>query len=119
MSKPLVYVKTKIKVDDGPDEFDSWELIAFNDCPIMHAAFNPIKQALVCQFNSAKEGFITVPVQGKNGKVEYQNRKSEQYYRQVITDKEAIQFILDTYTANYNGQQWEVPDDTLVTKVDS
>lgn len=113
MSKPLVFVNTKVKVDANPDDFDSWELLAFGDCPIMHAAYNPVKQALVCQFNSVKENFVDYPTQSKAGKVTMQERRADQYYRQVVSDKEAIQFILETYVANYNGQEWDYKIDEL------
>lgn len=123
MSKPLVFVQTKVKVDSNPEEYDSWELLAFADCPIMHAAYNPIKQSLVCQFNSVKENFVDYPTQNKAGKVTLTERRAEQYYRQVVTDKEAIQYILDNYVGNYDGQEWdytideiEKKDDTLVVK---
>lgn len=106
MSKPLVFVKTKIKVDGSQDELDSWELLAFSPCPIMHAAYNPIKQMLVCQFDSVKESFVDVPKQEKNGKVTIQERRVDQYYRPVIADLDAIQFILDNYVGNYTGQEW-------------
>lgn len=113
MSKPLVFVQTKVKVDANPEDFDSWELLAFGDCPIMHAAYNPVKQALVCQFSSVKENFVDYPTQGKNGKVSMQERRAEQYYRQVVTDKEAIQYILDNYVGNYDGQEWDYKIDEL------
>lgn len=117
MSKPLVFVRTKVKVDNQPEELDSWELLAFQDCPIMHAAFNPVKQALVCQFNSVKENFVDFPKQSAKGKVEIQERRAEQYYRQVVTDKEAIQYILDTYVGNYTGQEWEIFSDEQAIEI--
>lgn len=108
MSKPLVYVNTKVKVDQNPEDFDSWELLAFGDSPIMHAAWNPVKQMLVCQFNSVKENFVDFPTQNKAGKVTMQERRADQYYRQTISDKAAIQYILDNYVGNYDGQEWDI-----------
>lgn len=106
MTKPLVFVKTKVKVDGTPEDLDSWELLAFGPSPVMHAAYNPVKQALVCQIDSVKENFVDVPKQGKNGKVDIQERRVDQYYRIVINDTDAIQYILDNFVGNYTGQEW-------------
>lgn len=110
MSKPLVFVRTKVKIDNESKELDSWDLVAFGDCPIMHAAWNPLKQLLVCQFNSIKENFVDMPKQTKTGKVTFQQSRAEQYYRLTMYDQEAIQHILDTYVSNYDGQDWLLKD---------
>lgn len=108
MTKPLIFVKTKVKIDNDSQEMDSWDLVAFGECPIMHAAWNPLKQLLVCQFSSIKENFVDIPKQTKTGKVNFQQSRVEQYYRLTMYDKEAIQHILDTYVSNYDGQEWEL-----------
>jgi len=108
MTKPLVYVKTQVKVDTNPEPIDSWELLAFGGCPIMHAAYNPVTQGLVCQFSSVKENYIDVPKANAKGQVKFQTQKAEQYYRVVVTDKDAIEHILSTYVSNYAGQNWNV-----------
>lgn len=107
--KPLVYVNTKVRVDAGSTvEADSWELVSFGDCPVMHAAWNPLTQILVCQINSVKENFVDFPTRTKTGSINMQERRAEQYYRVTISDKEAIQFIMDSFVGNYSGQEWQV-----------
>ena len=100
MSKPLVFVKTKVLLNDK--ELDSWDLVSFGDCPIMHAAWNPEKQFLVCQFNSIKENQVDIPKQSNSGKVTFAKSKAHQYYRVTLYDKDAVQHILETYVSNYN-----------------
>lgn len=108
MTKPLVYVKTQVKVDSNPDPIESWELLALGECPVMHAAYNPVTQGLVCQFNSIKENLVDIPKQNSKGKISFQEKRAEQYYRVVVTDKDAIQHILDNFVSNYAGQDWNV-----------
>lgn len=108
MSKPLVYVNTKVKVDGVNGDLRSWELIAFSPSPVMHAAWNPVKQVLVVQIDSVKEGFVDYPNQSKTGKVTMQERRIDQYYRVTIEDKEAIQHILENFVSNYDNQEWEM-----------
>lgn len=107
MTKPLVFVKTRVKIDKIGKEVDSWDLLAFSDCPIMHAAWNPVDKLLVCQFDSAKENIIQIPKAATNtGKITFKEGKAEQYYRVTIYDLDAVQFILDTYVANFKGGEW-------------
>lgn len=107
--KPLVYVNTKVRIDaQTTDEVDSWELVAFGDCPIMHAAWNPKTQLLVCQINSVKENFVDFPVRTKSGAVNIQERRAEVYYRVTLSDKDAIQYILENFVGNYKGQDWKI-----------
>lgn len=109
MSKPLVYVNTKVRLNQIPGPVDAWELISIEDCPIMHAAWNPDKQALVVQFSSVKENFVDFPIQNKKtGKVQMQERRADMYYRLTIEDHDAIQFILDNYVANFKNQNWKI-----------
>ncbi len=111
MSKPLVQVKTRVRIDKIDKEVDSWDLLAFSDCPIMHAAWNPVDKMLVCQFDSAKENVIQIPKQAANtGKVTFKESKAEQYYRVTIYDLDAIQFILDSYVANFKGGDWKLQE---------
>jgi hypothetical protein len=118
MTKPLVYVKTQVKVDSNPEPVESWELLAFGESPIMHAAYNPVNKGLVCQFNSIKENFVDIPKQNPKGKVTFQERRAEQYYRVVVTDKEAIEHILNTYVSNYADQNWDVTYEQLQPQVE-
>lgn len=109
MSKPLVFVRTKIKVEGTEGELDSWELIALLPSPLMHAAWNPIKGMLVCQFDSVKEGFENTPKQDqKTKKVTFSLGRIDTYYRVTISDAEAIQYILENYVGNYTGQDWNM-----------
>jgi len=110
MSKPLVFVKNKVRIEKIGKEVDSWDLLAFGDSPIMHAAWNPLEQMLVCQFNSVKENFVDMPKASKTGKVTISQGRAEQYYRVTISDKSAVQFILDNYVSNYDGQEWELSE---------
>lgn len=110
MSKPLVFVKNRVKIEKIGKEVDSWDLLAFGDCPIMHAAWNPMEQMLVVQFNSVKENLVDIPRASKTGKVTMNQSRAEQYYRVTISDKSAVQFILDNYVSNYDGQEWELSD---------
>lgn len=110
MSKPLVFVKNRVKFDKIEKDAESWDLLSFGDCPIMHAAWNPLEQMLVIQFNSVKENFVDVPKASKSGKVTISSSRAEQYYRVTITDKAAVQHILETYVSNYDGQEWELSD---------
>ena len=111
MAKPLVFIKTKVKIDKYENELDSWDLISFGECPIMHAAWNPVQKVLICQFDSAKENIVTIPKQAANsGKVTFKESKAEQYYRVTIYDLDAVQFILDTYVANSVPSDWVMQD---------
>lgn len=117
MSKPLVFVRTKIRIDNDPEETDSWELLAIDKAHLMHAAWNPIKQMLVCQFDSVKESFQAVPKKSNSGKVTTQVQKVDEYYRVTIGDTDAIQNILDNFVVNYDGQEWKIsvePEEALV-----
>lgn len=110
--KPLVFVNTQIRVDKVPELVDSWELVAFSPCPVMHAAWNPVNQMLVCQLDSVKESFVDYPVRNtKTSKVDMQERRVDQYYRITLSDKEAIKFILENYVANFTDQEWEIQFD--------
>lgn len=108
MSKPLVFLNTKVRVEGNNEPVNSWELIALADCPVMHAAWNPSKQALVVQFTSVKENFVDFPMQSKSGKVTMQERRADQYYRLTIDDLEAVKYILDTYVGNFSNQFWQI-----------
>lgn len=110
MSKPLVFVKNKVKFENTGKEMNSWDLLSFENSPIMHAAWNPMEQMLVVQFNSVKENFVDVPKASKTGKVTMNPSRAEQYYRVTISDKAAVQHILDTYVSNYDGQEWELSE---------
>lgn len=110
MSKPLVFVRNKVRIEKIGKDLDSWDLLAFGDSPIMHAAWNPLEQMLVVQFNSVKENFVDVPKASNSGKVTINQSRAEQYYRVTISDKNAVQHILDTYVSNYDGQEWELSE---------
>lgn len=106
--KPLIFVKTQIKVDRIPEPVESWELVSFGPCPVMHAAWNPVAQMLVCQLDSVKENFVDFPVKDKKGGVNHQERRADQYYRVTLSDKDAVKYILENLTANYTDQEWEI-----------
>jgi len=121
MTKPLVFVKNKVRIEKIGKEVDSWDLIAFGSCPIMHAAWNPYDKLLVCQFDSAKENLVQIPKQSSTGKVTFKESKAEQYYRVTIYDTDAVQFILDNYVANFEGGEWmlqEQFEEEIVAKQD-
>lgn len=104
--KPFLFISTTIQVQDG-SMIKSWELINLGDSSLMHAAWNPEKQLLVCQFNSVKENLTPYPVIVK-GKSTIQERKVEQYYRITVEDKDAVKYILENLTSNYTNQEWEI-----------
>lgn len=111
MSKPLVLVKTRVRIEKIDKEVESWDLLAFSASPIMHAAWNPVDKMLVCQFDSSKENIIQIPKQATNtGKITFKEGKAEQYYRVTIYDLDAIQFILDNYVANFKGGEWQLQE---------
>lgn len=111
MSKPLVFVKNRVRIEKIGKEVDSWDLISFGDCPIMHAAWNPHEKFLICQFSSSKENVIQIPKQSSNGKVTFKDSKADQYYRVTIYDKDAIAHILETYVSNWTeGDSWQLQD---------
>lgn len=107
MTKPFLFVSTTITVSDG-SQFKSWELVNMGDSSFMHAAWNPEKELLVCQFNSIKENMIPYPVVAKSGKTTFQEKRMEQYYRITIDDKTAVKYILENLCMNYTGQEWDV-----------
>ncbi len=109
--KPFLFIYTTIQVQDG-SMVKSWELINLGGSNLMHAAWNPEKQLLVCQFDSVKENLAQVPVVGKNGKASIQDRRVEQYYRITVEDKNAIKYILENLTSNYVDQEWEIVHNT-------
>ena len=107
MSKPMVFIKAKVKIDKIEKELDSWDLVNFGDCPIMHAAWNPVQKMLICQIDSVKENLVTIPKQAKNsGNITLRESRSDQYYRVTISDLDAVQFILNTYVANAYPSDW-------------
>lgn len=106
--KPFLFISTTIQVQDG-SMIKSWELVNLGESSLMHAAWNPEKQLLVCQFNSVKEAIVPYPVVAKNGKSSsIQDKRVEQYYRITIEDKDAIKYILENLTSNYTNQEWEI-----------
>lgn len=105
MTKPLVFVKNRVKIEKIGKEIDSWDLIAFGPSSIMHAAWNPYDKLLVCQFDSAKENLVQIPKQSSTGKVTFKDSKAEQYYRVTIYDLDAIQYILDNFVGNFEGEK--------------
>ncbi len=107
MTKPFLFVSTTITVTDNT-QVNSWELFNIGDSTLMHAAWNPEKQLLVCQFNSIKENVVPYPVIGKNGKGTMQDKRMQQYYRITIEDKDAVKFILENLCINYSGQKWDI-----------
>lgn len=106
MAKPLVFVKNRVRIEKIDKEVDSWDLVAFGDCPIMHAAWNPSEKLLVCQFDSHKENLLTVPKQTKSGKMTFGSSRADQYYRITLYDLDAVQHILDTYVSNAVPADW-------------
>ena len=110
MTKPLVFVKNRVRIEKISKDVDSWDLISLGDCPIMHAAWNPHEKFLICQFNSSKENVVQVPKQSSNGKVTFKDGRAEQYYRVTIYDLDAIQHILDTYVSNSVPVDWQLQD---------
>lgn len=117
MAKPLVFVKTRVRINKIDREVDSWDLIAFGDSPIMHAAWNPHEKFLVCQFDSSKEDVIQTPKQANNGKITLKPGKAEMYYRVTIYDLDAIQFVLDTYVGNTVPKDWMLQEQFEVEEV--
>ncbi len=111
MQKPFLFLSTTIQVQDG-SMIKSWELINLGEGSLMHAAWNPEKQLLVCQFDSVKENLAPYPVVAKNGKTSIQERKVEQYYRITVEDKDAVRYILENLTSNYTNQEWEIKHET-------
>jgi hypothetical protein len=107
MSKPLVKVNTTIRIDNNPVQ--SWELLSFGECPIMHAAWNPQARVLICQYDSVKESIESIPVfNKKTKKVDYEQKRVDAYYRVTVEDKEGIKFILDNLVSNYKGEEFDI-----------
>lgn len=113
--KPLVFVKNRVRIEKIGKEVDSWDLLAFGDSPIMHAAWNPYDKFLTCQFISHKENLIQIPKQSSTGKVTFKDSKADQYYRVTTYDLDAVQYILDTFVGNYKGQEWMLQDQFIET----
>ncbi len=107
MTKPFLFVKSTIQASDGI-QTDSWELFCIGKSTLMHAAWNPEKQLLVCQFDSVKENIVPVPQVAKNGKFTTVDKRMAQYYRVTIEDKEAVKYLLENLCENYNGQDWDL-----------
>jgi hypothetical protein len=107
MTKPFLFIETTITVSDG-SQIESWELINVGDSSIMHAAWNPEKELLVCQFDSVKETIVPYPMVAKNGKTTLQDKRVDQYYRITFTDKAAVKYILDNLCMNYTNQKWDI-----------
>ena len=119
MTKPFLFVNSSIKVSDK-NITPSWELFSVGASNLMHAAWNPEKQLLVCQFDSVKENFIEVPQVAKTGKITTVDKRIDQYYRVTIEDKEAIKYMLENLCMNYTNQEWDlkytpVPEEEQVT----
>lgn len=104
--KQFLFVKTTITASDGSPT-ESWEMYSLGNSDLMHAAWNPEKQLLVCQYNSIKENVVPVPQVAKNGKFSTVDKRVQQYYRITIEDKDAIKYLLENLCANYDGQKWD------------
>lgn len=115
ITKPFLFVESTITVTDG-SQFKSWELVNMGDSSLMHAAWNPEKELLVCQFNSVKENMIPYPVVAKNGKTSLQDKRMEQYYRITIDDKSAVEYILKNLCMNFTDQEWDVKHVSTITE---
>lgn len=118
MTKPLVFVKNKVRIEKIGKEVESWDLLAFGECPIMHAAWNPYDKFLTCQFLSHKENLIQIPKQSGTGKVTFKDSKADQYYRVTIYDLDSVQYILDTFVGNFNTTDWMLQDQFIETPVE-
>ena len=113
--KPLLFSRCKVK-DNVQQDKESWELLPISsDSPILHAAWNPFSEILIVNLNQHKENLEAVPtgniIKGKKGEGDRQEttlRNVDTWYRVTITDKDAVQHILNTLTDNYIGQEWDI-----------
>ncbi len=123
MTKPFLFVSTTITVTDG-SQINSWELVNLGSGSLMHAAWNPEREMLVCQFNSVKENIVPYPVVAKTGKTSLQDKRVEQYYRITFDDKEAVKYLLENLCINYTNQNWDIKhvskvEDSVKREIDS
>lgn len=110
MSKNLVFCNAEINTPDGKT-VKTWELVCFGQSPVLHAIWSPKDQKLVVQFDSVKEGIVPDYKRSNSGKVTENQRRMDQYYITRISDKDAIQSILDNFVINYKDQHWLIEDE--------
>lgn len=108
--KPLMKYHCSIQTQEGT-VIHTWGIYPIlGNTKILDGIYDPENKTLKLLFDSVKENLVDYPVQKKDGKYEYQQRRLEDYYKGSISEQD-LPFFLDTYVEN----NFEfIPDDKKI-----
>lgn len=95
--KPLMKYHVTLETQAG--NVKSWGVFPIGESKILDGIYNPETRELSLLFDSVTEQYTPFQVEGKNGKIEVQQRKIDQYYRFRLT-AEDLSFFLENYVEN-------------------
>lgn len=99
MLKPLFKYHLSIKAENEKT-IDTWGIYpVLNNTKILDGVYDPEGKVLKLLFDSVTEQYVDYPVETKNGKLELQQRKLDQYYRGSISNEDLENF-LNLYVEN-------------------
>jgi len=110
--KPLMKYHVTIDVTDGR-KIKTWGVFPIQNCKILDGIYNPESKDLSILIDSVTERYTEFPVETKNGKVDVQYRKLDQYYRLKIAEQD-IPFFLESYVENNFEIEPEVESNLII-----